>query len=170
VSDLASAIVGAMLWLAPPSGATEPAQDTVRRYWSIADDAIAVTDGDTDAISIILGIASHESGFSLGVDSGERRGAGVDSCLLQIRVGRGRTAEGWTHEDLVGDRRKCFIAGWRLARQSLGACRHLPHLERLSAYASGACSRGRAASRVRMRTAVKIAWMLLANTGKDENQ
>jgi hypothetical protein len=98
--------------------------------------------GRASTMSLLLSIAYHESGFRRDVDLGVgklARGSGTDSCLLQIRVGTGRTAEGWSHEDLVGDRMKCFRAGYALIKRSFGACRRLPILDRLGAYARGRC-------------------------------
>jgi hypothetical protein len=61
--------------------------------------------------------------------------------MMQIRLGRGETtAEGWTWQELVADREKCFRAGLRIARRSFSACRSLPIEHRLSAYATGSCS------------------------------
>jgi len=61
---------------------------------------------------------------------------------MQLRVGKGSTPEGWSHADLVADRTKCFRAGYRLLRRSIGACRRLPPLDWLSAYARGQCAEG----------------------------
>jgi len=58
---------------------------------------------------------------------------------MQIRVGRGNTVEGYSHADLVADRDKCFRVGHRLLKHSIGACRSLPTLDWLSAYARGQC-------------------------------
>lgn len=103
--------------------------------------------------AVLLSIAYHESGFRRDVDLGIgklARGSGVDSCLLQVRVGRGTTAEGWTHEDLVGDREKCFRAGRVLIKRSFGACRRLPMLDWLGAYTRGRCTEREPLSRARL--------------------
>ncbi len=94
----------------------------------------------SQTLAIMLSVAYHESGFRRDVDLGIgalARGSGTDSCLMQIRVGRGTTEEGWSHEQLVADRDKCFRVGLRLLRRSIGACRSLPPLDWLSAYARG---------------------------------
>jgi hypothetical protein len=96
----------------------------------------------SQTLAIVLSVAFHESGFRRDVDLGIgpfARGSGTDSCLMQIRVGRGSTTEGYSHADLVADREKCFRAGLRLLRRSIGACRSLPPLDWLSAYARGQC-------------------------------
>lgn len=104
-------------------------------------------------LALLLAVASFESGFRRDVDLGlgaRARGEGVDSCLLQLRVGRGRTAEGWSHAELVADRRRCFRAGLALMRRSFGACRQLAVLDRLSAYATGRCTAAQRHSRARV--------------------
>lgn len=64
---------------------------------------------------------------------------------------------GHSGQDLIADRELCFRAGIRQLRRSMGACKNLPTLDRLSAYASGSCDKGREASRRRMGAAVR--WM-----------
>jgi hypothetical protein len=96
----------------------------------------------SQTLAIVLSVAYHESGFRRDVDLGIgplARGSGTDSCLMQIRVGRGNTVEGYSDADLVADRDKCFRVGMRLLRHSIGACRSLPPLDWLSAYARGQC-------------------------------
>ena len=57
--------------------------------------------------------------------------------------------------DLIADRRLCFRAGLRIIRKSFSACRRLPMMERLSAYASGNCDGGREASKKRVGAAIR---------------
>ena len=114
--------------------------------------------GRASTMALLLAVASHESGFRRDVDLGIgklARGSGTDSCLLQIRVGKGKTAEGWTHEDLVGDREKCFRAGHSLIKRSFGACRRLPLLDWLGAYTRGRCARDEPLSRARLGRALR---------------
>lgn len=116
--------------------------------------------GRAETMVLLLSIASYESGFRRDVDLGLgklSRGSGIDSCLLQIRVGSGKTHEGWTHEDLVSDREKCFRAGLALIRKSFGACKKHDELDRLSAYARGRCIDNDKVSRVRIRRARRVA-------------
>jgi hypothetical protein len=93
-------------------------------------------------LAVMLSVAHHESGFRKDVDLGKgplARGSGTDSCLLQIRVGKGTTAEGWTHADLIGNRDKCFRAGAALIRRSMGSCSRLGERDSLSQFANGHC-------------------------------
>jgi hypothetical protein len=109
--------------------------------------------GRAATVALLLSIAYHESGYRRDVDLGIgklARGSGKDSCLVQIRVGSGRTPQGWTHEDLVKDREKCFRAGLALIRKSFGACRKLDPLDRLSAYTRGRCVANERLSRSRI--------------------
>ncbi|EYF08462.1 hypothetical protein [Chondromyces apiculatus] len=109
--------------------------------------------GRAATLALLLAIAHHESGFRRDVDLGLgklARGSGMDSCLLQIRVGKGKTSEGWTHADLVGDREKCFRAGHALVKRSFGACRKFEQLDWLGAYTRGRCVADEKASRSRM--------------------
>jgi hypothetical protein len=106
--------------------------------------------------ALYLAITYFESGWRRDVDLGigsAARGGGVDSCVMQIRLGKGMvTQEGYDWTALVADRRKCVESGARLVRQSFNACRDLPPEERLAAYASGSCSNpvGKAKSRERV--------------------
>lgn len=153
--------LGIMLAWAPPGrsrikDAVETPEAGAARYAEIARDAahVAFDPGErplvagprarSQSLAVLLSVAYHESGFRRDVDLGAgplARGSGTDSCLMQIRVGKGKTPEGWSHDDLVADRQKCFRAGFRLLRRSIGACRSLPPLDWLSAYARGACAR-----------------------------
>jgi hypothetical protein len=104
--------------------------------------AVAGPRARSRTLAIMLAVAYHESGFRRDVDLGLgplARGSGTDSCLMQIRVGRGVTVDGYSHADLIADRGKCFRAGLHLLRRSIGACRHLAPLDWLSAYARGRC-------------------------------
>jgi hypothetical protein len=138
--------------------AVETADERVERYKGIAE-AVAKVSFDPDeppafggksgrfaTATLLLGLSWMESGWRKDVDLGqgkEARGGGMDTCLMQIRLGKNeKTAEGWTWEDLVQDREKCFRAGLRIVRRSMKACGSLPVEYRLSAYASGSCHEG----------------------------
>jgi hypothetical protein len=148
-----------LAWAPPGRSAIRDAVETPEagagRYAEIARDAVRVAfdpeerplvagpRARSQSLAVLLAVAYHESGFRRDVDLGLgplARGSGSDSCLMQIRVGRAATSEGWSHADLVADRTKCFRAGFRLLRRSIGACRHLPPLDWLSAYARGRCA------------------------------
>ncbi len=126
----------------------------VVRYQAIAHDLHSVV-WDPDArlpdgmgrhrtAVLLLSIMVSESGLQKAVDEGRRRGGGVDTCLLQVRPSNRN------HAEELRDRRTCIREGLRLVRQSFSACRSLPFADRLSAYTSGSCHRGRKASRVRI--------------------
>jgi hypothetical protein len=85
-------------------------------------------------------IAYYESSLARNVDLGIGKYAkgdfGRSACLAQINVGKGTTTEGWTANDLINDRTKCFRASLHLLRASW-ACGH--GAERWTPYASGRC-------------------------------
>jgi hypothetical protein len=126
-------LFAAMLVLAPLRGDLERYHADGERYASIADDIAdevhdagpiaGLTERETSAL--VLAIMIHESGLAADVDRGERRGGGVDGCLMQIRGFR-------------GSRTACIKRGLYLARASWGHC----PTARLAAYASGSCSLG----------------------------
>lgn len=169
--------VGLMITWAPPGlslikDAVETPEEGRARYHEIARAAAQVAYdpaskpvfggpyGRAETMVLLLSIASYESGFRRDVDLGLgklSRGSGIDSCLLQIRVGAGKTQEGWSHEDLVTDREKCFRAGLSLIRKSFGACKKQDALDRLSAYARGRCIDNDKLSRLRIGRARRVA-------------
>ncbi len=149
-------------------GWAETAEERKARYQAIADDAHAVVfdkatrplfggpHGRARTGALLLAVAYHESGLKKDVDVGPcyrgksgkstRCDSGRSACLMQIKVADGKTPEGWTQADLFADRKKCFRAGLRLLRSSMGLCKHLPLKHRLAAYASGSCEKGHAGS------------------------
>jgi hypothetical protein len=167
--------VAFMLTLGPPgrskmAGAEETAEEGLARYREIARAAATVAfdpssrllfrgpHARSQTLAVLLSVAHHESGFRKDVDLGVgpfARGSGLDSCLLQIRIGKGATREGWNHADLVSDRTKCFRAGLAMMRLSAGACRSMGVRDMLSAYASGRCSSPNAESRALLDPALR---------------
>lgn len=120
--------------------------------------------GRIKTATLLLAIASYESGFRADVDSGDVRGDSGDSwCLMQVKLpGKWKvvlkgdvygysTKEGWSGKDLVEDRKKCFRAALHMARESLRICKNL------SVYTSGKCLRNEPAATFRMRRA--MSWM-----------
>jgi hypothetical protein len=91
----------------------------------------------------------------LGKGGLSRGDSGRSWCLMQIHVGKGTTAEGWSGPDLVGSREKCIRAGLHILRRSAIACRRKPVDQWLNAYASGTCDRGEVESRARVDMAIK---------------
>jgi hypothetical protein len=107
---------------------------------------------------LLLAIASLESHYRADVDDGRTRGdQGASVGLLQLNLpgdarilisedtdgprkdlyywARGKDgAPGWGKADIIADRKKCFRAGLRLARESLRVCKNL------SLYTMGRCS------------------------------
>lgn len=101
--------------------------------------------------------ASHESGgFAKTVDEGSRKGDhGSSWCIMQLHIGAGKTAEGWTGKDVIEDRRKCIRAGYRVMKQAWNRCPGDPS-ERMAAYISGNCRVARSAARFRYAHAMKL--------------
>lgn len=151
--------------------AQETREEALVRYGEIANDLLAaVYDPDVKplfsgplgrarTISLMLGVMFWETGFRRDVDFGLGKHARGDNgrswCLMQINIGSGKTASGFTGEDLVKNRRACFQEGLRVIRGSFSACRRLPLEHRLSAYASGSCDKGRDKSRQRVHTGMQ---------------
>ena len=164
-----------MVAWAPPgrskiSNAIETEEEGHARYAEIAQTAIEVAYdpttpplfkgayGRASTTALLLAVAFHESGFRRDVDLGLgklARGSGTDSCLMQIRVGAGRTPQGWSHANLVQDRRKCFLAGLALIRKSFAACHRLSIRDWLSAYTRGRCVENDGSSRSRIDLATR---------------
>lgn len=171
-------------WAPPHERAGETVKEAEARYLQIGAAAVDVAfaepltgpRGRSRALALLLTVAYFESGFRRDVDLGgelrqvgpgpagwiwfpHARGDGGQSvCLGQVRVGRGKTAEGWTAEELVADRRKCFTAALHLIKKSFGACRRHAVVDRLSAYTTGRCQDNEPTSRHR-------ASFLAARTG-----
>ena len=132
---------------------------------------------------VLLAVATFESAFRRDVDFGvgkmSRGDGGKSWCLNQINLGKlnsnGSTPtrivvtlgggykftehqdEGWSGQDLVDDRQKCFHAALSILRSSFAACSKNPIEHRLTQYTSGACGQGEGASRIRMGLA--MWWM-----------
>jgi hypothetical protein len=160
----------------PPSkgcitNALETKAEKQQRFYDISRDLMEVVYDDNESaiysyqgdlkkeasLFTILSIAYFESGFRKDVDLGiGETGKGDDGksyCLMQIHVGDGKTAEGWTGDDLVKDRKKCFKVGYRFIKSSFGACSSLPLDQRLTMYASGNCGNGITESKSRINLA-----------------
>lgn len=161
---LVSWLVAAMVQWAPP---VTPGPEQEARYGLIARDAAEVAfdpdepplfqgkDARARTAAFVLSVAAAESGFAEDVEDGRRRGDGDQSwCLMQINLGRRRFVPrndtyayglrvGWTGEDLLEDRSKCFRAGLRILRVSMRACGDG------SLYLYGRCVKGAGAWRER---------------------
>ncbi len=145
-------------------GHEETAAEKSARYESIASDLFEVVydpketplfrgaKGRARTAALVLAVAYHEGGFAHDVDVGpcyrgkDGRGSrcdhGTSACLMQLHVGTGKTIQGYSHDELFADRKKCFRAGLGLLRKSFAECRLLDAKHRLNAYASGVCNHG----------------------------
>jgi len=154
MESLVTYLVAAMLSWVPlyAHAPHESAADARVRYESIARDVAAVVldggeqplfggaSGRAETAVLMLSVASYESSFRKSVDDGTGRGDhGLSYCLMQIRVGDGATAEGWSGPELIENRKLCFRAALHMLRGSFGVCRKLAVEDRLSAYATGRC-------------------------------
>lgn len=104
----------------------------------------------------LLTISLYESHWKRHVDLGlgphARGGGGRYHCMMQILVKRGRTPEGFTAEDLVQSRRKCFRRGLHILQRGRRFCDAAGPRAFLNHYASGHCHRGGRAVRKRWKT------------------
>ncbi len=164
MNGLVSYLVSAMLaWVPLYAQTTELKTDALSRYESIARDAATVAFDDQESplfsgphgraqtALLMLSIASYESSYRKAVDEGTGRGDhGRSFCLMQIRVGEGMTREGWTGQDLVAERTRCFRAALHILHGSFNICHGLPVEDRMSAYATGRCFENAAVSRSRI--------------------
>lgn len=143
---------------------------------------------------VLLAVATFESSFrrdvDLGIGSMSKGDGGKSWCLNQVNLGKlnanGSTPirivvtpgggfkftdhqdEGWSGQDLVDDRQKCFRSALAILRSSFASCSKNPIEKRLTQYASGHCDQGEEASRIRMGLALR--WMSTKlPTFKDED-
>jgi hypothetical protein len=169
IATLSAYIVTAMVaWMPLKVHYREGEAAARERYEAIARDIATVAldeaetplfageDGRTQTALLVASIASYESYFRADVDNGKARGDhGVSWCLMQVQV-HGKTAEGWTGEELIQDRTRCIRAGLHRIRQSFTWCKHLPLRHKLSGYTVGTCTAD-TASESRIGRAIK--WM-----------
>lgn len=177
--------------LRPPDASPYPeAREThearAARYQAIAEDIAAeVFDpaaapvywgpfGRVRTAALVVSVAWNESGFARDVDVGPcapgrvRAGQcdhGRSASMWQIKIGRGRTREGWTQADLFSDRRKAIRAALRGLRSSFGLCKHLEEELRLTAYGTGSCEEPLERSRPYIRLGNRLAAL---NPRRDE--
>lgn len=135
--------------------------------------------GRSKTVSLLLGIMLWETGFRRDVDYGlgkyARGDQGKSWCLMQLNIGTGRTPAwnvvenrmptdtdpesdvfpGYTGPELVSERTACISEGLKVVRRSFNSCRNLPLDLKLSAYASGSCSKGGDKSRQRVGTGMR---------------
>ncbi len=151
-------LVGAMIAWVPLQRDADRA-----RYESIARDFAAVAFdekeqpvftgdmGRAKTALLMASIASFESSYRADVDDGRTTGDhGQSFCLMQVRVANGKTAEGWTGQDLVQDRKKCLRAALKRIRISFEWCHDRVLEDRLAGYTSGSCRDNEPLSRNRI--------------------
>jgi len=177
VEATAAWVQARMLVAAPPArgrtypGAVETKEEGEQRYAEIARAVVEVAYDPTEAAlfggkqgrartaMLLASVAFFESGYRRDVDLGVGRWARGDSgashCLMQVNIGKNKTAEGWNGPELVASRDKCFRAGLHVLAASMRACRSLPAVDRLAAYVSGRCVPGLPGARSRMEFAMR---------------
>jgi hypothetical protein len=152
IAALTTYLLQAMTAWVPPSTHPEGAEKALVRYEAIARDIatlsldeaqnplFAGSDGREKTALLLASIASFESYFRADVDEGRARGdKGASYCVMQVRVGEGKTPEGWTGRELIASRSKCLMAGLNRIRESFSLCKSMPQVFRLSGYTSGHC-------------------------------
>jgi len=164
MNTMASLVLSAMVAWLPPKTAHDHA-----RYESIATDIEAVAsdpgeppiatgpDGRARTALLLASTSYDEGQFREEVDDGRARGDGGRSvCLSQIFVNPGKKREGWTAEELIEDRQKCFRAALHIMRGSIAWCSHLKEGDLLGGYTHGKCVANNRLGRGRWRRA--FAW------------
>lgn len=182
----------------------ETAEEAEERYTSIAHDLIDVIydpdttpifkgeNGRSQTVAVVLSVMFHESSFMKHVDFGigkySRGDGGKSWCMMQLRIGDGRTLkwnrthdrpvawndpsseifEGYKGEDLIADRKVCIREGLKILRLSFGGTQGLPLQDRLRVYASGDREHGSEASHNRMRLAMSWFGRSFHNQFTDE--
>lgn len=165
VETLSAWLLSIMLTAVPPGKSRHPveARETAEqgkaRYAAIAE-AIAEAsldeeetplfagpNGRLETALVLLTISFHESHWRRHIDLGlgprALRGGGRYHCMMQIAVPKEKTPEGWTAEDLVKSREKCFRRGLHILQLGRRHCAkdHGPR-SFLNLYASGRCNGG----------------------------
>jgi hypothetical protein len=167
-------IVSSMTKHAPPGkskfeGAKETEEEGRARYEAIVRDLLEVTydpaepvlapyasdeDGRLKTALTVLSVVRFESGYrrdvDLGVGPNARGDNGSSWCLVQLNIGNGKTAEGWTGKELVKDRKKCLRAGLHAIQKSFALCEKLDVRDRLSVFTTGKCRNKQKESRNRV--------------------
>jgi hypothetical protein len=171
VEALAAWLLAIMLATVPPGKAKRPdeARETAAqgraRYAAIAR-AMAEVSLDADeaplfdgphgrekTAALLLTISLHESHWRRDVDLG--LGAQKDSryrCMMQILVPGEKTPEGWSGDDLVKSRERCFRRGLHILQNARKQCDSKGARAFLNHYATGTCDRGQKAVQKRWRT------------------
>jgi hypothetical protein len=176
VEALAAWLLAIMLTSAPPGRSSKPeeARETEAagraRYEAIAQAIAEVSldpaeaplfDGDgarKKTAALLLAISRLESTWRRDVDLGlGAQATRKYRCLMQISVPGGKTPEGWTGDDLVASREKCFRRALHILQRGKRVCRKRGGTSFVNHYASGYCDRGEAA--VKKRIDLMQSWL-----------
>jgi hypothetical protein len=176
---LAAWLLSIMLSAAPPGKSRHPreARETEQagraRYAAIARTIAEVSLDDEEApvfagnharartAAMLLAISYHESHWRRHVDLGlgpqSRGGGGRYHCMMQIAVPKGKTPEGWTAEQLVQSRERCFRRGLHILQRGNRYCSAHGSFAFVNHYASRRCDHG--AKAVAKRVATYRGWL-----------
>lgn len=126
----------------------------------------AIPGGPAMMAAVLTALAWKESEWSADADKGpcyrgrdgqsSRCDSGLSASMWQLRIGTGKTREGWTQADLFADRRKAVSVAARMVKQSWGCVRKHGEDAALNAYSSGSCSHGEHAGRARLKLARRL--------------
>lgn len=151
--NVLSFVLAAMASLVPDGDHTELAAAVARAVE--ADPPLFANDEQRHmTAAYYVALLYRESNF----DNGAIGDNGRSYCAGQILLGKRKTPEGWSGEDLIADPDKCLTVVSRMLRESFHACRRLPVSERQAVYVRGSCSseRGRQMSRNRYHLAKRV--------------
>ena len=176
IETLAAWILSVMMATVPPghSKRPAPARETAAqgkaRYRAIAKAIAEVSLDPKEAplydgpaaraktAALMLTISLHESHWRRDVDLGLGRKTRY-WCMMQIAVDSGKTPEGWTRQQLVQSRERCFRRGLHILQRGRKYCKGTKDAKGnkdehafVNHYASGYCDRGRKAVAKRIRT------------------
>lgn len=175
---LAAAILAAMLAANAPGRAVgehvaETEDEGRARYAAIAEAIADVADDEREPVrvaTLLVAVSFAESAWRRDVDLGvgpHARGDRGRSCsLYQFHLGAAVDRDGYDCNALLADRTLATRQALKAMRRSARTCRALPPDLALSAFASGRCTAGHEASRVRMRLAKRFEARLRALLAK----
>jgi hypothetical protein len=151
VETLSAWLLTAMVAFSPPQAQREGEAAALVRYGEMAQDFARVALDETESslfegeigrpetALLMAAVASYESGYRSDVDQGTVKGDhGKALCIMQVQV-YGKTAEGYSREEVMNDRQKCLRTALHRMRQSFTACRGLKLVNRLAGYTVGHC-------------------------------
>ncbi len=170
VEVLAAWLLSIMLASIPPGRSLRPAEakESVEqgraRYAAIARALAEVSldpkekplfsgkDARSRTAALMLAISFYESHWRRDVDLGLGQRRSRYYCMMQIGAGKGKTMEGWTGQQLVESRDRCFRAGLHILQRGQRVCAKSKDKRAfVYHYASGYCDRGRKAVAKRWR-------------------